>query len=66
MNSDNKIIPVKQGEQYNVTIEDMGKSGDGIARIDGFVIFVPEAQKGEEVAIKVTAIKEKFAFAEKI
>ncbi|CAB3288179.1 Deoxyribonuclease/rho motif-related TRAM [Methanocaldococcus lauensis] len=61
-----KNIPVKEGETYTVTIEDMGKGGDGIARVEGFVVFVPETQKGDTVKIKVTSVKSKFAFAEKI
>ncbi|WP_456373983.1 TRAM domain-containing protein [Methanocaldococcus sp.] len=61
-----KNIPVKKGETYTVTIEDMGKGGDGIARVDGFVVFIPKTQKGDTVTIKVTSVKSKFAFAEKI
>ena len=61
-----KNIPVKEGETYKVTIEDMGKGGDGIARVEGFVVFVPETQKGDTVTVKVTSVKSKFAFAEKI
>ncbi|MEO2117221.1 MAG: TRAM domain-containing protein [Methanocaldococcus sp.] len=59
-------VPVKEGETYTVTIEDMGRGGDGIARVEGFVVFVPETQKGEIVNVKITAVKSKFAFAEKI
>ncbi|AIJ06081.1 deoxyribonuclease/rho motif-related TRAM [Methanocaldococcus bathoardescens] len=59
-------VPVKEGETYTVTIEDMGRGGDGIARVEGFVVFVPETQKGDTVDVKITAVKSKFAFAEKI
>ncbi|XRP97680.1 TRAM domain-containing protein [Methanocaldococcus sp. 16A] len=59
-------VPVKEGETYSVTIEDMGRGGDGIARVEGFVVFVPETQKGDKVDIRITAVKSKFAFAEKI
>ena len=45
-------VPVKEGETYTVTIEDMGRGGDGIARVEGFVVFVPETQKGETVNVK--------------
>jgi len=61
-----KKVPVEAGKEYEIVIEDMGKGGDGIARIDGFVLFVPNAEKGSKVKVKVTAVKEKFAFAEKI
>ena len=56
--------PVEEGETYDVTIEDLAREGDGIARVSGFVIFVPETQVGDEVTIKVTRVLRKFAFGE--
>ena len=56
--------PVKAGETYDVTIEDIAREGDGIARVSGFVIFVPGTSVGDEVSIKVTKVMRKFAFAE--
>ena len=56
--------PVEEGETYDVTIEDIAREGDGIARVSGFVIFVPETQVGDEVTIKVTRVLRKFAFGE--
>jgi len=58
--------PVKVGERYKVKIEAMGKGGDGIAKIRGFVIFVPKTQIGDEVEIVINNVKQKFAFAEVI
>ena len=59
-------VPVVEGKEYDVTIEDVGRGGDGIARIDGFVIFVPNATKGETLTVKITSVKQKFAFAERL
>ncbi len=59
-----RSAPVEEGEAYDVTIEDIAREGDGIARVKGFVIFVPNAKVGYEVAIKVTKVMRKFAFAE--
>jgi predicted RNA-binding protein with TRAM domain len=56
--------PVEVGTEYDVKIEDQGKTGDGIARIDGFVIFIPGAEVGQEVKIKINAARRKFAFGE--
>ncbi|WP_342764486.1 TRAM domain-containing protein [Thermococcus sp. 21S9] len=56
--------PVKRGERYKVRIEALGKGGDGIARIKGFVIFVPNTDVGEEVQIEIKSVKERFAFGE--
>ncbi|GAB6103098.1 MULTISPECIES: TRAM domain-containing protein [Thermococcus] len=58
--------PVKVGERYTVKIESIGKGGDGIARVKGFVIFVPNTQVGQEVEIVINSVKRKFAFAEVI
>ncbi|WP_423793369.1 TRAM domain-containing protein [Methanocaldococcus indicus] len=63
---ENRNIPVKEGETYSVTIEDIGKGGDGIARVEGFVVFVPETQKGDKVNVKIKSVKNKFAFGEKV
>ncbi|NLO31628.1 MAG: TRAM domain-containing protein, partial [Methanosarcina mazei] len=56
-------VPVEEGEVYDVTIQDIARQGDGIARIEGFVIFVPGTKVGDEVRIKVERVLPKFAFA---
>jgi predicted RNA-binding protein with TRAM domain len=58
--------PVEAGESYDVTIEDIAREGDGIARIKGFVIFVPQTKVGDDVTIKITKVMRKFAFGEKV
>ena len=58
--------PVKVGERYRVRIESLGKGGDGIAKVKGFVIFVPNTQVGDEVEIVINSVKRKFAFGEVI
>ncbi len=61
-----RIAPVKAGETYDVSIDDIAKEGDGIARIEGFVIFVPATKVGDKVKIKVNKVMRKFAIAEKV
>ena len=56
--------PIKEGEEYDVKIEDMGRSGDGIAKIEGFIVFVTGAKVGDEVKIKITSVRRNFGFAE--
>ena len=46
--------PVETGKEYNVQITETGRSGDGIARIQGFVIFVKGGHIGEHVKIMIT------------
>ncbi len=56
--------PVEAGKNYEVTIEDIAREGDGIARVSGFVVFVPNTEIGDEVTIKVNKVMSKFAFGE--
>jgi predicted RNA-binding protein with TRAM domain len=56
--------PVEVGKEYEVTIEELSSRGEGIARVQGLVIFVPNTKQGEHVKIKVTRISRKFAEAE--
>ncbi|WP_299236445.1 TRAM domain-containing protein [Natronomonas sp.] len=57
--------PVEAGEIRYVEIEDLGKQGDGIARVErGYVIIVPGAEVGERVKIEVSEVKSNFAVGE--
>lgn len=57
--------PVAEGETREVEIEDMGEQGDGIARVErGYVVIVPDTEKGERVTVEVTEVRENVAFAE--
>lgn len=55
--------PVSAGQTYDVKIEDIARQGDGIARIQGFVIFVPGTKVGDEVKIEVQTVKRNFGIA---
>jgi predicted RNA-binding protein with TRAM domain len=57
-------VPVREGETYDVTIEGIGEKGDGIAKIQGFVIVVPKTQQGQRVKVKITAVRGKVSFGE--
>jgi len=56
--------PIKEGDTADVKIEAVGEKGDGIARVNGFVVFVPGVKVGDEVKIRVTRVLKKFAFGE--
>jgi len=55
--------PVKEGEEHNVTIEAMGRKGDGIAKIQGFTVFVPGTKTNDNVRIRITSIRGSSALA---
>ncbi|MBS3062592.1 MAG: TRAM domain-containing protein [Candidatus Diapherotrites archaeon] len=56
--------PVKEGEVYDVEILSIGEKGDGIAKVQGFVIVVPGTKKGDKVKVKVNAVRGKVSFGE--
>lgn len=56
--------PVKVGEEIDVKIEAVGEKGDGIAKVKGFVLFVPGVKEGDSVKVRVTRILRKVGFAE--
>lgn len=56
--------PVKVGDELEVTVEAVGAKGDGIAKKEGFVLFIPGVQKGDNVRIKITRVLRKVGFAE--
>ncbi|MEM3731169.1 MAG: TRAM domain-containing protein [Candidatus Bathyarchaeia archaeon] len=57
---------MKENQEIEVLIDDIGSRGDGIARIQGFLIFVPRSKIGERVKVRIVSVGEKFAVAEKI
>ena len=57
--------PVEINETRYVEIEEIGKQGDGIARVErGYVIIVPDAEVGERVKVEITEVKSNFAVGE--
>ncbi len=58
------FAPVKVGEELDVTIDAVGEKGDGIAKKNGFVLFVPGVKQGQQVRIRVTKVLRKVGFAE--
>lgn len=47
-----------KNEYYDVKIESLTHDGLGVARVDGFPIFVSNALVGEEINMKVTLVKD--------
>jgi len=53
---------LKKNEEYIVEIIDNGFQGEGIAKIDGFIIFIPQAIKGEKIKIKILKVLTNFSY----
>jgi len=58
--------PVEVGKEYNVEITETSRQGDGIAKVQGFVIFVKNTKVGQKVKVKITNIGARFATAEPV
>ncbi|MGC8710489.1 MAG: TRAM domain-containing protein [Candidatus Micrarchaeia archaeon] len=56
--------PVKVGDVVSVTVEAVASKGDGIAKKDGFVIFIKGAKQGQTVSVKITDVRARFAIGE--
>lgn len=56
--------PVSEGETVELEVEDLGSKGDGIARVEGFVVFVPGGEVDKRYNVEITSVGRKFAFAE--
>lgn len=54
--------PVEKNKEYIVDIIDNGFEGEGIAKIENFAIFIPNAIKGEKVRIVVVKVLSSHAF----
>ncbi|MGG4541826.1 23S rRNA (uracil(1939)-C(5))-methyltransferase RlmD [Bacillus velezensis] len=54
--------PIEKNEYYDVIFEDLTHEGAGVAKVQGFPIFVPNALPEEKAQIKVTRVKKGFAF----
>ena len=53
---------VEKNKEYIVDIIDNGFEGEGIAKIDGFTIFIPNCIKGEKVKILIVKVLKSHAF----
>jgi len=56
--------PVERGKEYEVDVQETSRRGEGIARIQGLVTFIPNAKPGDHVKIRITRISRRFAEAE--
>lgn len=56
-----KETPVQVGTLYEMTVERLGHSAEGVGRIEGVTVFVPGALPGERVRLKIVAVKKNYA-----
>ena len=56
-------MSLKIGDQITLTIHDIAFGGEGVGRVDDFVVFVPFVLAGETAAAEITEVKKNFARA---
>lgn len=56
------LIPVEKNKTYIVDVVDNGFAGEGIAKIDGFTIFIPKAIKGEKCEVLIVKVLSSHAY----
>jgi tRNA/tmRNA/rRNA uracil-C5-methylase (TrmA/RlmC/RlmD family) len=56
-------VALKIGDKLVLSISDVAFGGEGVGRVEDFVVFVPFVIDGEEVEVEITAVKQRFARA---
>ncbi|TMI33408.1 TRAM domain-containing protein [Candidatus Bathyarchaeota archaeon] len=59
-------VPVEEGQEVDITVDSVGRRGDGIGRINNFVVFIPGTNAGDKVKIRITGVRGSFATGEVI
>jgi translation initiation factor 2 subunit 2 len=54
---------LQEGKVYDVLIEDIGKKGDGVAKLGNYTIFVTNAPKGAEMKVVIDKVTGNIAYA---
>ena len=55
--------PVTKGEELELDVDSLAFGGNGVARLDGFVVFVRRGLPGDRVRARVTKVKRSHAEA---
>lgn len=57
---------IAEGKIYTVTVQDISQRGDGVAKINHHVVFIPNVTKGSVIKIKIDKISGNTAFAHEV
>ena len=60
--TEKKKAPIQKNDYIDVVFEDLTHEGSGVAKVEGYPIFVPFGLPGEKARIKVTKINKGYAF----
>ena len=60
------IIPVKKNDKVEVTVSAVSSDGSGIAKTDGYTLFIPQAVTGDVAEVLVLKTKTNYGYAKLI
>ena len=53
-------LPVKKGQDFKINIEDLNHRGEGVGRINDYVVFIPGGVPGDEISVKINSTRKNF------
>jgi predicted RNA-binding protein with TRAM domain len=56
--------PVEVGKVYDLEVTDTSKRGEGVAKVEGLVVFIPGTKPGQKLKVKITRVSQRFAIGE--
>jgi predicted RNA-binding protein with TRAM domain len=56
--------PVEVGKIYDLEVTDTSRRGEGVAKVEGLVVFIPGAKPGQKLKVKITRVSQRFAIGE--
>lgn len=58
--------PIKKNEEYIVEIVDNGYEGEGIAKIQDYIVFIPNTIKGEMIKVRIIKVLSSYAYGKAV
>ena len=62
MSKEKKFV-CEKNDELELDITDLGSTGEGIGKIDGYTLFVKDALIGDKVRVKVIKTKKNYGYA---
>ena len=59
-----KAIPIEKGNEYIAKIDSVSSEGNGVCRIDGYTVFVPQTTMGDKIRFRAVNLKSSFGSGE--